>query len=177
MPRFSLGLQRGLHALAILWLGLMAGFFWAYSANVSVAMLQMDGATYAAVQSAFNRNVRHTLFFVFFFGPPLWCALALLAAWPQVRRVWWWCLAIAGVLYGLGIVVFTAQVNLPLNAYTESWNPQALPPDWAATRDAWNAANLWRTCANAVAFALAVMALALRSDGFTAMRSAHPSDS
>ncbi len=50
------------HALAVLWLGLMAGFFGTYSANVNLALLQMDGATYATVQSAFNRNVRHALF-------------------------------------------------------------------------------------------------------------------
>lgn len=67
------------HALAVLWLGLMAGFFGTYSANVNLAMLQMDGATYATVQSAFNRNVRHALFFALFFGPR--CG----ARWPWPR--------------------------------------------------------------------------------------------
>ncbi len=37
----------------------MAGFFWTYSDNVNLAMLQVDGATYATVQSLFNMNVRH----------------------------------------------------------------------------------------------------------------------
>jgi anti-sigma-K factor RskA len=69
------------------------------------------------------------------------------------------------MLSGLGIVVFTAQVNLPLNAYTESWNPQALPADWARTRERWNAANLWRSVASAIAFVLAVAALAARPGG------------
>lgn len=58
------------HFLAVVWLGLMAGFFGTYSCNVNLAMLQMDGATYATVQSALNRNVRHSLFFALFFGPP-----------------------------------------------------------------------------------------------------------
>ena len=48
--------------------GVMAGFFWTYSANVNLAMLTVDGATYATVQSAFNRHVRHALFFALFFG-------------------------------------------------------------------------------------------------------------
>ena len=40
----------------------------------------------------------------------------------------------AGLLYLLGIVVFTAQVSLPLNHYTESWDPRC-QTDWAATRE------------------------------------------
>ena len=55
--------------LAVLLLGLMAGFFATYSANVNLATLELDGPTYAQVQSAFNRNVRHAGFFVCFFGP------------------------------------------------------------------------------------------------------------
>ena len=103
------------HTLAVLWLGLMAGFFGTYSANVNLAMLQMDGATYATVQSAFNRNVRHALFFAMFFGPPLWCALTLATAWRDHRALWWRLLALVGVAYLLGIIAFTHQVNLPLN--------------------------------------------------------------
>ena len=163
MPRINLTLQLGLHSLAIIWLGIMAGFFSTYSANVNLAMLQMDGATYATVQSAFNRNVRHALFFAFFFGPPLLCALALLAAWAQRRTGWFWCVVVAMLLYALGIIVFTQQVNLPLNATTEAWSPNALPPDWARVREQWNAANLLRSVVSFAAFALAVIALAWRT--------------
>jgi uncharacterized membrane protein len=159
-PRASLGL----HAMAVFWLGLMTGFFWTYSANVNFATLQMDGSTYALVQSSLNRNVRHAMFFCFFFGAPMLCALAVLAAWPARRERWLWCLGLAGALYALGIVVFTAQVNLPLNVYTESWNPQALPADWARTRERWNAANLWRAVASAATFALALLALCMRAN-------------
>ena len=156
-------LPLALHALAVAAFGMMAGFFWTYSANVNLAMLTVDGATYATVQSAFNRHVRHALFFALFFGPPPLAALALLAGWRQWRGGWFAALAMAGLLYLLGIVVFTAQVNLPLNHYTESWDPAALPADWAATRERWNAANLWRTVASAAAFALALAAVAWRA--------------
>ena len=87
MPNVQLKAQLSLHVLAITVLGIMAGFFGTYSANVNLAMLQMDGATYATVQSALNRNVRHTLFFFFFFSPPLLCFLTLFAAWSaQIGR-------------------------------------------------------------------------------------------
>lgn len=161
-PRPAVPLSLIFHALAVLWLGLMAGFFGTYSANVNLAMLQMDGATYATVQSAFNRNVRHALFFALFFGPPLWCALALAPAWRHHRSLWWRLLAVAGVAYLLGIIFFTQQVNLPLNHATEAWNPQALPADWARVRDQWNAANLWRALVSLALFGTALTSLVVR---------------
>ena len=109
-----------------------------------------------------NQHVRHALFFVFFFGAPCWVLLSLLPAWRHWRNAWWRCLAAAGLLYALGIIVFTAQVNLPNNAYTESWHPQHLPSDWAATRDTWRLANHWRTAVSGLSFVLACVALAIR---------------
>ena len=159
MPRMIARLP---HVLSVIWLGLMAGFFWAYSVNVSQALAQVDGATYASVQALLNQHVRHALFFVFFFGAPCWVLLSLLPAWRHWRNAWWQCLAAAGLLYALGIVVFTAQVNLPNNAYTESWHPQHLPSDWVATRDAWRLANHWRTAVSVLSFVLACVALAIR---------------
>ncbi len=162
MPNVQLKAQLSLHVLAITVLGIMAGFFGTYSANVNLAMLQMDGATYATVQSALNRNVRHTLFFFFFFSPPLLCFLTLFAAWSARKQGWFWCMVIAAIVYALGIIIFTQQVNLPLNAYTESWNPNALPTDWTSVRERWNAANLLRSVVSMGAFMLAVVALAWR---------------
>ena len=148
--------------LAVFSLGIMAGFFGTYSGNVNLAMQELDGATYARVQSAFNRHVRHVGFFVFFFGPPLWCVLALTSGWRE-RRAWWWLVAGIALAYTLGVVVFTQQVNLPLNHLTESWTPATLPADWAATRDAWNRANTWRALWCALLFALSLAALVWRA--------------
>lgn len=142
--------------------GLMTGFFWTYSINVNLAMLEMDGAVYATVQSAFNRNVRHPMFFAFFFGPMPLALAALLGSWSQRRRLWWWLLALAGVAYALGIVWFTHSVNLPLNHLTESWAPNALPANWTDIRDAWNHANNLRAITSSAIFVLATLAFALR---------------
>lgn len=160
-PPVSSALSHGCHVAAVFWLGLMAGFFATYSGNVSPALQGLEGPLYAVVQSALNRHVRHAAFFVFFFLPPLWCGLALLPAW-RGRGAWGWGLLAAGLLYAAGVVIFTRQVNLPLNAYTESWPPAALPADWALTRERWNAANHLRTVVSGAAFLLAVLSLALR---------------
>lgn len=148
--------------LAVFSLGLMAGFFGTYTGNVNLATRELEGSTYALVQSALNRNVRHPLFFVFFFGPPLLCLLALADAWRE-RPGWWWLVGFIGIAYALGIVFFTRVVNLPLNRLTESWTSATLPADWASTRDAWNLANAWRAGWSALLFALGLAALCWRN--------------
>jgi uncharacterized membrane protein len=146
----------------VLLLGLMAGFFATYSANVNLATLELDGPTYALVQSAFNRNVRHAGFFACFFGPLPLGLVALAAAWSDRRTAWWWLLALSVLAYGLGIVLFTRQVNLPLNHLTESWTAATLPSDWASVRTAWNQANLWRSGLSFALFVAGLTALVLR---------------
>lgn len=155
--------ENGLVALATVVFGIMAGFFWTYSFNVNWAMLEVDGPTYATVQSLFNRNVRHVMFFIFFFGGGGFSALALLGNWRHWKTLSFWLLAIACLTYVLGIIVFTAQVNLPLNYYTESWNPQSLPPDWADIRTQWNTANAIRGVTSAIPFLLGVSVLTMRA--------------
>ncbi len=146
----------------VLALGLMAGFFSTYSANVNLATRELDGPTYALVQSAFNRHVRHALFFAAFFGPVPLGLLGLAAAWRERARPWWRLLACVVVAYALGIVLFTREVNLPLNHLTESWTPATLPADWADTRDAWNRANLFRALLSTALFSASLCTLALR---------------
>lgn len=158
------------HAVAVFSLGIMAGFFATYATNVSPAMLSFDGPTYAMVQSAFNRHVRHTLFFVFFFGPMHWCGLAVLGAWREHRQNWWRLTAVIGVAYALGIVMFTREVNLPLNALTESWIASQIPQDWGSTREAWNSANNFRAWLNAALFALCLSSLMQRLGGLQLSR-------
>jgi uncharacterized membrane protein len=158
LNRLSLSAQ----LLTVLLLGLMAGFFATYSANVNLATLELDGPTYAQVQSAFNRNVRHAGFFACFFGPLPLGLVALALACAERRAAWWRLLALTVLAYGLGVVLFTRQVNLPLNALTESWTVATLPADWAGVREAWNRANLWRSGLSLMLFAAGLITLVLR---------------
>ena len=151
-------------AIATLVFGVMAGFFWTYTFNVNLAMLQVDGETYAKVQSLFNENVRHLMFFAFFFGGGLFSIIAVLANLRQWRTFPFWLVALAAVIYIAGIIVFTQQVNLPLNYYTESWQPSDLPADWMETRNRWNDANAVRVVTSFLPFLLCVVALVLRAN-------------
>lgn len=151
-----------LHVAWVFALGIMAGFFGTYSANINLATATLDGPTYALIQSSFNRNVRHFLFFVFFFGVLPLSLGVLVQSWSQRHCLWWRITAASGLTYLLGIVVFTRQVNLPLNYLTESWPSGAVPANWAEVRDAWNQANLWRAGLSACLFAMGLWTLVER---------------
>lgn len=156
-------LENSAIALATLTTGIMAGFFYTYSININLAMLQVSGETYAVVQSLFNENVRHLLFFIFFFGGGATAVMAVVANWRQYRQVSFWLIVLAGLAYIFGVIVFTANVNLPLNYYTESWDPQNLPTDWSQTRLAWNRANALRVLTSGTAFILYLVVLVWRA--------------
>ncbi|NEO26053.1 MAG: DUF1772 domain-containing protein [Kamptonema sp. SIO4C4] len=150
-------------ALTALMTGIMAGFFFTYSFNVNYALAALEGRMYAIVQSLLNQNVRHAVFFLFFFGSAALPVLTLILNKRHVRSVSFWFLLLAGLLYFFGVVVFTAQVNLPLNYYTESWNPNALPADWQETRQAWNRANGVRVFTASLSFFLYLLVLVMRA--------------
>ena len=150
-------------AVSLVVLGLMAGFFWTYSFNVNLATATLDGATYAKVQSLFNQNVRHFSFFALFFGGAFFPLFALLVNYRHWKQLDFYLIALALLIYAFGIVLFTRQVNLPLNAYTESWNPSDLPADWASVRQRWNDANMLRVYFSSSSFVLCLSALVLRA--------------
>lgn len=159
MNKTQFYIRSSLIALATLMLGVMAGFFWTYTFNVNLAMQQVDGETYATVQSLFNQNVRHSYFFTLFFGSAAVTVLAILANLKHYRRSFFWLLVAAAAIYIGGVIIYTSSVNLPLNAYTESWDISNLPSDWQATRDAWNSANALRVGTSGAAFILGMGAL------------------
>ena len=149
-------------AITVIALGVMAGFFWTYTVNINPAMLSVNGQTYAELQSLFNQNVRHFTFFAFFFGAGGASLLAVVLNYKHYRHSSFWLLSIATAAYIFGIIVFTSQVNLPLNYYTESWNPSNLPDDWQRVRDSWNQANISRVGSSLTAFIFSICALFVR---------------
>ncbi|MEI5908714.1 DUF1772 domain-containing protein [Bacillus spongiae] len=155
--------ENGTLAIALFIIGIMSGFFYTYTINVNLAMLEVSGEIYATVQSLFNENVRHFIFFIFFFGGGLASVIALIANIKHYKTISFWLIALAGVIYIFGIIIFTAQVNLPLNYETESWNPQVLPENWEQTRDAWNQANALRLLFSTLSFVLYIIVLVIRA--------------
>ncbi len=155
-------LENALLALSALFFGIMAGFFWTYSFNVNLAMLDISGPIYAQMQSLFNQHVRHGMFFTFFFGSAAVSFIALIVNCRHLCSPAFALLGLAFLVYCLGIILFTKIVNLPLNYYTESWDLNALPSDWASIREQWNRANNIRVVMAGTAFVLSLSALMVR---------------
>ena len=147
-----------LHAaewLALLLLGLMAGFFFAFAVDVAPALAQLDAHGYITTQQHINRMVRNALFGVVYFGSALlpWLvAAAALWAGQRQRALGW---ALIAIVYGAAVFWLTRSVNVPINDALAGWNPAHPPADWASARERWNAANAVRAWASAACFAAA----------------------
>jgi uncharacterized membrane protein len=142
-------------------LGLMAGFFFAFAIDVAPAMANLDASTYVRTQQWINRVVRNVPFAIAYFGSAILPFVPALVAARRSRltlALAWGAVALAY----LGAVFWvTGSINVPINDALALWNPLAPPADWAAARDRWNEANLWRAVASACCFAAAVVLTAL----------------
>ncbi len=147
---------------ALMLLGLMAGFFFAFSVDVAPAMTHLDAAAYITAQQWINKVVRNAVFGCIYFGAVILpFVAALLAALGQHRRLALIWTLLALTYFGLVFWV-TRSVNIPINNIVAAWNPAAPPLDWAQLRDTWNQTNLLRTWAAAICFAGAALAFSMR---------------
>jgi uncharacterized membrane protein len=151
-----------LQVLATCLIGLMAGFFFAFSVDVAPAMRELDAQGYVATQQAINRAVRNVPFALVYFGAaimPFVAALALYVAGRRRDAAMWLGVAL---VYGAGVFLLTREVNVPINNALALWNPQSPPAQWQQAREDWNAANLVRCLVACACFAV-VVALPKRS--------------
>lgn len=147
------GLARGLAGpigiAATLSLGLMTGFFFAFSNPTMLGFREVDAATYIASMQAINVAVRNLPFFIAFAAPLPLALLATLIGRPR----WPW---LAAFCCYAGAVAVTRATNIPINDAMALWDPAAPPAAWAAIRDQWASANDLRGALSGVGFALAV---------------------
>ena len=86
-------------SVATLWVGVMAGFFYAFSAVVMPGLSTADPAIAMEAMQAINASVRNIAFAVGFFGAPLACVAAMAHA--AHRRDWpaGWMVLVGGSVY------------------------------------------------------------------------------
>lgn len=144
-------------------LGLMAGFFYAFSVCVMPGLGQIDPSEAIRAMQAINLAVRNGVFFAAFFLTPVVCgAAAAVLAWSGRRRAAT-ILAAAALIYVLGAMGPTVAVNVPLNRALAAVDasggidPARIWADYLAVWDRW---NLVRTLASTLALAVAGWALA-----------------
>lgn len=128
-------------ALATLWFGVMAGFFFAFSIVVMPGLDTLPSDRAMAAMQAINNAVRTPLFGVAFFGAVLLGAVTLvLSVWGRGRSIPG---AAAAIIYLAGAFATTGAFNVPLNNELAALDP-AIPAEAAtmvryiADWTAWN---------------------------------------
>lgn len=141
--------------------GLMAGFFFAYSASVVIALQTMTAEGYTNVMQPINANVRNAVFGVVFFGAVATPALAtVLVLFQQDWKVRYGQLFIAGfIIYLIGTFLVTVTIHIPMNEYIATWSASSPPSDWATVRARWALWNHVRTSAAIISLVLYLSAL------------------
>lgn len=155
------GLVLGAAALAM---GLLAGFFYAYSVSVMPGLAEADDRTLVDGMQQINEAVENPVFFLSFVGAPALTVAAAILEWRSgSREVARWILA-AFVLCAVALLV-TGALNIPLNDdLAQAGDPGQLV-DLAAVReefeDPWVVWNIVRTVASTAALGCLAYALLL----------------
>jgi uncharacterized membrane protein len=150
-------------AVAVILLGMIAGFFYAYACSVTVGLAKADDRTFIGVMQAINANVRNAGFAVSFFGAFAVTALAGLLGLRRWRSPATILLALAAIIYGIGGLALTMGISVPLNEEPAAAGPPQAITDPGQVRAAyegpWVTWNLARTIASTAALALAAAGL------------------
>jgi uncharacterized membrane protein len=151
-PHVRIRVFIALQVLALVLLGLMAGFFFAFAIDVAPAMARLDAAGYIVTQQHINSVVRNAVFGFTYFGSAVLPFLAALAAvWVGRRRIAVGWLLVAVVYFG-AVFWVTRTVNVPINNELATWSATAPPTNWQNARDTWNQSNVIRTMASVLCF-------------------------
>jgi uncharacterized membrane protein len=134
--------------------GLMAGFFFAYSVSVVLALDTLPGSDYTLIMQQINEKVLNVVFGGVFFGAvvvPTGTLVYVLVfgQWTSTRNLWF----IAGLItYLLGTFMITMRIHIPMNNEIARWSPDSPPEDWQEIRTRWARWNHVRAVSSAISF-------------------------
>lgn len=140
--------------VSTVFIGLMAGLFFAFSVSVVLALETLSASAHTRVMQSINDAILNAVFGVVFVGsiiiPVVTTAIVL------VRGDWtaqYGQLVIAGtVIYLVGTAAETMVIHVPMNEEIETWSPASPSDDWAAVRARWRQWNHVRTTAAVISF-------------------------
>jgi uncharacterized membrane protein len=141
--------------------GLVAGFFFAYSASVMRALARLPAPQGIAAMQSINVVVINPLVMSALFGTALACAVLIVAAvieWGEPYAVY---LLIGGAVYLVGVVLLTIVYHVPRNDALARVDPDS--PDaarhWSRYAGGWTAWNHVRAVTALAAATLLTIAL------------------
>jgi uncharacterized membrane protein len=146
---------------AALGCGLMAGFFFAFSAAVMTALARLPAAQGIAAMQSVNVAVINPWFMTVFLGTAAACAPLVVAALLMWDRPGAAYLLVGGLLYLVGALLVTILFNVPRNDALAAVAPASADGArlWAGYLTSWTAWNHVRGAAALAATALLTIAL------------------
>jgi uncharacterized membrane protein len=145
--------------LAALGSGLMAGFFFAFSATVMWALGRIQPASGIAAMQAINVVVLNPLFLGTFFGTALLSLVLDIVALMDWSAPWSGYLVAGSLLYFVGTFLVTLLFNVPLNNKLAAVKPDSTEGKvWTHYLRVWTAWNHVRTVAPLAAMAAFILA-------------------
>ena len=154
-------LVQALTVAAALGSGLVAGFFFAFSAVTMKALGRIPAEQGIAAMQSINVVVLNPWFFTAFFGTGAAClalAVVSLLNWDAPGATW---LLAASVLYLVGVILVTTAFNVPLNnalAAVHAASDEGAR-EWTRYLSVWTAWNHVRTITPLLSAALFIIAL------------------
>lgn len=127
--------------------GAMFGFFYAWYCSTLWGLDLLPGEVAISAMNSMNSIVRNFSFAPAFFGTPIYMMIAAILAYFTDNRNSAILLLAAAIVYGLGCVVLTASVNVPMNEALGRLDPYSVAqPDqvWMAYSSSWKIWNIIR---------------------------------
>ena len=148
---------------SVIFTGLSAGLFYAWSVSVIPGTKRVPDLTYLETMQSINRAILNPAFFLIFFGSII--LLSIASIYESHSNKWAFGLMLtAAITYLIGTVGVTAFGNVPLNDQLEVLKITETSPDTITTfrkyyESNWNRLHLVRTVFAVVSFLAAVFAL------------------
>ena len=141
--------------------GLVAGFFFAFSATVMKSLARLPAAQGVAAMQSINVVVINPLVMGALFGTALACAVLVVAAFIEWGEPYAVYLLVGGAVYLVGVVLLTGAYHVPRNDALAKLDPNrpGVASSWSRYVREWTAANHVRTVAPLAAAALLTVAL------------------
>lgn len=148
--------------LSLVLMGIMAGFFFAFSNTVMPGLDSIDASAAIEGMQGINSVVRNPMFFVTFFLTPVFCMVAAGASLiSKDRKSAVLCLS-AGIIYGLVSIALTMMHHVPLNDALGLLDVTSLSDEadsvWQAYTLSWTGMNTVRAIGCSVAMLPLVLA-------------------
>jgi uncharacterized membrane protein len=141
--------------------GLVAGFFFAFSAGVMKSLARLPAAQGLAAMQSINVVVINPLFMGALFGTALACAVLVVAAFVEWGEAYSVYLLVGGLLYLVGAILLTIVYHVPRNEALATVDPNGADAarQWDRYVRGWTAWNHVRTIAPLASATLLTVAL------------------